>query len=170
MIDSTWYRRVTDVPVRQAAGGIVVHKRDGQVWVALTIEHEPEFDVVALPKGGVETGESPLQAAVREIREETGLRHLQLIQPEPLTVEGRYACQIRASSPPFTRVSAVSSALEVSTISRKKLARFATATPWRACRMQSHVPSRSLTQRNPPQPYVVLDGEHPCRPVPFSLP
>ena len=90
MIDSTWYTRVTDVPVRQAAGGIVVRRQGEQLWVALTIEHEGEYDVIALPKGGIETGESSLQAAVREIKEETGLQHIHLLQPDPLTVEERY--------------------------------------------------------------------------------
>ncbi|WP_415790150.1 NUDIX domain-containing protein [Deinococcus saxicola] len=90
MIDSTWYTRLTDVPVRQAAGGIVVRWQDDQLWVALTIEHEPERDITALPKGGVEAGESVFQAAVREVEEETGLQHIHLLQAEPLTVEERY--------------------------------------------------------------------------------
>ncbi|MFD1732950.1 NUDIX domain-containing protein [Deinococcus malanensis] len=38
-------------------------------------QHEPEFDVVALPKGGVEPGESALQAAVREIRVDRMTEH-----------------------------------------------------------------------------------------------
>lgn len=90
MIDSTWYTRITEVPVRQAAGGIVVRQEGDQLWVALTIEHEADVDVITLPKGGVETGESVFQAAVREIREETGLQHIHLLQGEPLTIEERY--------------------------------------------------------------------------------
>ncbi|MFB9995400.1 NUDIX domain-containing protein [Deinococcus oregonensis] len=90
MINSTWYTRVTDVPVRQAADKIVVRWQDNQLWATLTVEREPAFDVIALPKGGVEAGESSFQAAVREVREETGLQRVQLLQPEPFTVEEQY--------------------------------------------------------------------------------
>jgi 8-oxo-dGTP pyrophosphatase MutT (NUDIX family) len=90
MIDPTGYTRVTDVPVRQTDGGIVIRRHEDQLWVALTIEHEPEFDVIALPKGGVEAGESPVQAAVREIGEETGLQRLHRLQSEPITADQRY--------------------------------------------------------------------------------
>jgi 8-oxo-dGTP diphosphatase len=51
----------------QAAGGVVV--RDGAVLVV----HRPRYDDWSLPKGKLEDGESWEDAAVREVREETGV-------------------------------------------------------------------------------------------------
>jgi 8-oxo-dGTP diphosphatase len=52
----------------EAAGGVVV--RDGRVAVV----HRPKYDDWTLPKGKLEPGESFEDAALREVREETGLR------------------------------------------------------------------------------------------------
>jgi 8-oxo-dGTP pyrophosphatase MutT (NUDIX family) len=52
----------------RAAGGVVVrHGRN----VALV--HRPKYDDWTLPKGKLEEGEGALEAALREVREETGL-------------------------------------------------------------------------------------------------
>jgi 8-oxo-dGTP diphosphatase len=51
----------------RAAGGLVV--RDGQVLVV----HRPRYDDWSLPKGKLEDGESWEEAALREVREETGV-------------------------------------------------------------------------------------------------
>jgi 8-oxo-dGTP pyrophosphatase MutT (NUDIX family) len=56
----------------QAAGGVVWRRRDGEVQVLLV--HRPKYDDWTFPKGKLEPGESHEQAAVREVREETGLR------------------------------------------------------------------------------------------------
>jgi 8-oxo-dGTP diphosphatase len=55
--------------VRQvrAAGGVV--ERDG----LLAVVHRPRYDDWSLPKGKLGRGESWEQAALREVREETGL-------------------------------------------------------------------------------------------------
>jgi 8-oxo-dGTP diphosphatase len=55
-------------PEVQAAGGVVV--RDGRVAVI----HRPKYDDWSLPKGKLDTGEGWEEAALREVREETGLR------------------------------------------------------------------------------------------------
>jgi len=66
-----------------AAGGVVVDA-NGQYVIVLVRpdragpEGGPE---VRLPKGHVEPSEGRHQAAIREIREETGLQHLQLMAP-----------------------------------------------------------------------------------------
>jgi 8-oxo-dGTP diphosphatase len=56
-----WLRRQV-----RAAGGVLV--RDGQV----ALVHRPKYDDWALPKGKLEEDESWEDAAVREVREETG--------------------------------------------------------------------------------------------------
>jgi len=55
------------VPEVRAAGGVVV--RDGTVLVV----HRPRYDDWSLPKGKLEDGESWEEAALREVREETGV-------------------------------------------------------------------------------------------------
>ncbi len=54
-------------PEVRAAGGLIV--RDGLVVVV----HRPRYDDWSLPKGKLDPGETFEQAAVREVREETGL-------------------------------------------------------------------------------------------------
>ncbi len=53
----------------EAAGGVVV-AGDGQVLLV----HRPRYDDWTLPKGKLDPGESFEEAALREVREETGLR------------------------------------------------------------------------------------------------
>ena len=67
----------TDVPERVASGGVVVRFHDEQIFVALT--REGDMEEYVLPKGGVEAGEDLLKAAYREIKEETGLTDLTLV-------------------------------------------------------------------------------------------
>jgi 8-oxo-dGTP diphosphatase len=56
-----------------AAGGAVWRSgADGALETALV--HRPKYDDWSLPKGKLDTGEHPLVAAVREVREETGLQ------------------------------------------------------------------------------------------------
>lgn len=71
-----------------SAGGVVIRKDDGVWWVAaieLPVGHSPAVDpgkptvrtkpktVLCLPKGLIDPGEKPLDAALREVREETGI-------------------------------------------------------------------------------------------------
>lgn len=58
-----------------SAGGVVYRRRRGKVQVALAARRTRRGDLVwGLPKGEIESGESPEDAALRECREETGLR------------------------------------------------------------------------------------------------
>ncbi|HEV2771594.1 MAG TPA: NUDIX domain-containing protein [Thermoleophilaceae bacterium] len=54
-----------------SAGGIVVRRFHGRPWVACIRLKGGE--VLALPKGLIDPGESAAEAAEREVREETGL-------------------------------------------------------------------------------------------------
>jgi 8-oxo-dGTP pyrophosphatase MutT (NUDIX family) len=75
--------------VREISAGGVVVRRSGESWEMAAIEpqREPQASgadgkkqkksqkvLLALPKGLIDPGESPQQAAVREVFEETGLR------------------------------------------------------------------------------------------------
>lgn len=53
-----------------SAGGLVIRRFHGRPWLAAV--RVPNG--LALPKGHIEPGETPEQAALREVREETGLR------------------------------------------------------------------------------------------------
>jgi 8-oxo-dGTP pyrophosphatase MutT (NUDIX family) len=57
-----------------SAGGVVYRRRRGRVQVALAARRTRRGDLVwGLPKGEIEPGETPEDAALREVREETGL-------------------------------------------------------------------------------------------------
>ncbi|MBZ5509211.1 MAG: NUDIX domain-containing protein [Acidobacteriia bacterium] len=61
-----------------SSGALVLRHRQKQWWVAVIEpgrEGEPDDrkDVVALPKGNVDAGETPAETALREVCEETGL-------------------------------------------------------------------------------------------------
>ena len=64
-----------------SAGGVVTRRNDGDVDVALAARRTRKGDLAwGLPKGLVEKGEAPEQAAVREVREETGLE-AEILEP-----------------------------------------------------------------------------------------
>jgi ADP-ribose pyrophosphatase YjhB (NUDIX family) len=59
----------------QSAGGVVV---DTEGRVLLVSQHGSSW---SLPKGHLEEGETPLEAARREIYEESGVSRLELVRP-----------------------------------------------------------------------------------------
>ncbi len=69
--------------VETSAGGVVLRTIDGVVH-ALVIK-DP-YKKWGLPKGHAEDGESPVETALREVREETGLDDLTL-GPELVTID-----------------------------------------------------------------------------------
>ena len=56
----------------QAAGGVLWRRTD-DVGLQVLLVHRPRYDDWTLPKGKLEAGEQHVDAAVREVREETGL-------------------------------------------------------------------------------------------------
>ncbi len=76
-IDHSWYVRPPGVPDRLSAGGVVVQRVEGRLYVGLA--REPAIAPYVLPKGGVEPGESLEAGARREVEEETGLSALTLL-------------------------------------------------------------------------------------------
>lgn len=75
--------KAEDLPYRPCAG-VMVLNRDGLVWVGRRIpEENSEFDgspqLWQMPQGGIDGGEDPLEAAYRELYEETGMRTVTLL-------------------------------------------------------------------------------------------
>jgi 8-oxo-dGTP diphosphatase len=62
----------SDVEPRRAAGGLVV--RDAADGPEVAVVHRPRYDDWSLPKGKLGEAESWEEAALREVREETGMR------------------------------------------------------------------------------------------------
>jgi 8-oxo-dGTP pyrophosphatase MutT (NUDIX family) len=60
-----------------SAGGVVVRRFRGRPYIAAV--RVKGGQVLALPKGHIDPGESPAEAAIREVREETGL-HATLVE------------------------------------------------------------------------------------------
>jgi 8-oxo-dGTP pyrophosphatase MutT (NUDIX family) len=66
-------RRPAKAPPREFSAGGVVVRGDEVVVIVPTRRAADGSRVLALPKGHVDPGETPLQAAEREVREETGV-------------------------------------------------------------------------------------------------
>jgi putative (di)nucleoside polyphosphate hydrolase len=68
--------------------GIMVINRDGLVWAGRRIaETDTEMagttKLWQMPQGGIDEGEDPLPAALRELHEETGIRTVSLLAEAP---------------------------------------------------------------------------------------
>lgn len=61
-----------------AAGGIIIDERSGTRRVLLV--HRPRYDDWSFPKGKLDAGETVEEAALREVKEETGL-NCRIVRP-----------------------------------------------------------------------------------------
>ena len=70
---------IKEVVREPTAGGVIFrhNKRDGQVEILLIQDAKNRWTI---PKGHIEEGESAKQTAEREIREETGLKEMRVLQ------------------------------------------------------------------------------------------
>ena len=76
-----------NLPYRPCVG-VMVLNRDGLVWAGRrVIEDKGEMTgaemLWQMPQGGIDEGEDPLEAARRELYEETGIRSVSLIREAP---------------------------------------------------------------------------------------
>jgi 8-oxo-(d)GTP phosphatase len=67
-------RALAEPALVRAAGGALWRPAAGGIETAVV--HRPRYDDWSLPKGKLDRGEHPLEAAVREVAEETGVRAL----------------------------------------------------------------------------------------------
>tara|TARA_B100000767_G_scaffold261797_1_gene273798 strand:+ start:97 stop:573 length:477 start_codon:yes stop_codon:yes gene_type:complete len=70
-------KNLSELPLRSGVGIIVLNK-DNKVFVAKRIDNPKNF--WQMPQGGVDEGEDFLQAAYRELEEETSIKNVKLIK------------------------------------------------------------------------------------------
>jgi putative (di)nucleoside polyphosphate hydrolase len=73
--------RFEDLPYRPCVG-VMLLSRDGGVFVGCRIEGPEHVDLThswQMPQGGIDPGEEPWPAALRELREETNVRSVERI-------------------------------------------------------------------------------------------
>lgn len=61
-----------NLPYRPAAG-VMLLSRDGKVWVGQRLDST--LEAWQMPQGGLDPGEAAQEGALRELEEETGIRH-----------------------------------------------------------------------------------------------
>ena len=59
--------------------GILLVNREGKAWVGRRIDMPPGLSAWQMPQGGIDAGETPMQAALRELCEETGTDKAEIV-------------------------------------------------------------------------------------------
>ena len=70
-------KRFSNLPLRKGVGVVLLNKNN-QIFVARRIDNPKDF--WQMPQGGIDNGETPLQAAYRELKEETSIKSVKIIQ------------------------------------------------------------------------------------------
>ena len=70
-------KRFSNLPLRKGVG-IALLNNNNQIFVAKRIDNPHDF--WQMPQGGIDVGEKPLEAAFRELREETSIKSAKLIR------------------------------------------------------------------------------------------
>jgi|TARA_B100002051_G_scaffold56820_2_gene52451 putative (di)nucleoside polyphosphate hydrolase len=70
-------KRFIDLPLRKGVG-VALLNNNNQIFVAKRIDNPNDF--WQMPQGGIDKGENPLEAAFRELKEETSIKNVKLIQ------------------------------------------------------------------------------------------
>ena len=70
-------KKLSELPLRNGVGIVVINKKN-RVFVARRIDNPKNF--WQMPQGGVDEGENFLNAAYRELEEETSIKSVELIQ------------------------------------------------------------------------------------------
>tara|TARA_B100001540_G_scaffold129488_1_gene115452 strand:+ start:1534 stop:2007 length:474 start_codon:yes stop_codon:yes gene_type:complete len=70
-------KRFSNLPLRKGVG-IALLNNNNQIFVAKRIDNPNDF--WQMPQGGVDIGEDPLEAAFRELKEETSIKSVELVQ------------------------------------------------------------------------------------------
>jgi len=80
-------RKAHELPYRPNVGVMILNPA-GQIWLGRRLsENNSESDgspqLWQMPQGGIDPGETPLEAATRELYEETGMKSVELIGEAP---------------------------------------------------------------------------------------
>ena len=70
-------KRFSNLPLRKGVGVVLLNKNN-QIFVARRIDNPKDF--WQMPQGGIDKGETPLEAAYRELKEETSITSVKIIQ------------------------------------------------------------------------------------------
>ena len=76
-------KKLSELPLRSGVGIVVLNKQN-KVFVARRIDNPKNF--WQMPQGGVDEGENFLNAAYRELEEETSIKKVELIQELEKTI------------------------------------------------------------------------------------